>query len=763
MHKFIATLPVLISPVFAQPYVHSVPITAADTPETIVEKAANVVPSRLQFDFLELGFTAFIHFGINTYTGVEWGNGKENPAVFNPSDEFDPDQWCRVAKDAGMKMMVITVKHHDGFCLWPTRYNEAFSVRSAPWKNGKGDVLKPLAAACRKHGLKLGIYLSPADLYQIENPKGLYGNGSKYQPSTIPTDPASFSTDPTKVRADKPASAPVFKFEADDYNRYFLNQLYELLTEYGPVHELWFDGAHPKRKGDQTYMKPEWFKLIRTLAPEALIWGGGDVRWCGNEAGKTRANEWNVLPVAGNMAAGEDRRKEDLGSEKQLVSKSYDVEGQKREINQLMYLVAETNTSLRAGWFWRNEHEQAVRPADDVFDIYERSTGGNSVFLLNITPDKRGLIPDRDVAVLKETGKRIRATYENFSLMKNIAAEEKALVDNDRKTSWKLSGKSGETTFKFPEARRVNRFVVQEDIAQVGERVSSHALDAWVDGAWKEVAAAGNIGFRRILRFATVESDRFRLRILDSRLPAAISATTFHYYDQPLPSLATSQDSTGNVTISAATTRGFSWKPHGQKDTSFAYQIHYTTDGSAPDAKSPVFEKSFAMPDGGTVKAIAIANGKTGPLLEARVGISHSGWKIESASSEHTGHEAAKAIDGDAKTFWHTDWQQSPPHPHTITIDTGKTQILSGFTYLPRQDKAVPDGMIETGEVSHSTDGKTWTAAGSFKFGNLVNDPTQRTFLFGKSADARYVRIVSKTGAAGKPYAGAAEIGLLGK
>lgn len=753
--------PVLISSAMGRPYVHSVPIQKDDTPQEIVEKAANVVPSPRQLAFLDLGFTSFIHFGINTYTGVEWGSGKEKAEMFDPGDTFDTDQWCQAAKSAGMKMMLITVKHHDGFCLWQSRYNDSFSVRSIPWKGGKGDVLKALAASCKKHGLKLGVYLSPADLYQIESSKGLYGNGSKYQASTIPTDPAAFSSEPTKVRADKPANAPVFKVEADDYNRYFMNQLYELLTEYGPVHEVWFDGAHPKTKGGQKYIKEEWFKLIYTLAPQAVIFGGPDVRWCGNEAGKTRATEWNVLPVESDLASGEDRRKEDLGSDQQLSGKRYDVEGKSREAKKLMYLVPETNTSIRAGWFWRNEHEQAVRTADDVFDIYERATGGNSVFLLNLPPDKRGLIADRELAVLKEVGNRIRATYEDFSLMKGISSDQKALVDNNPKTSWKLSAKTGQAVFKFPAKRRVNRFAVQEDIGGTGERVSRHALDAWVNGDWQEVATATNIGHKRILRFPAVETDRLRLRVLDSRLPAVIHSATFHFYDQPLPALTVTTNLQGEVTISSAKTPGFSWKPHGQKDASASFAIRYTIDGSQPDKDSPLFEKPIAMPTGGTVKAAAFSGGKSGPILESRIGLSRADWKIASVSSEQAGHEAAQAIDGNPATFWHTDWDKKTAHPHTLVLDTGKAQKFSGFTYLPRQDKAVPDSMVETGEVSVSVDGKTWSRPEAFKFGNLVNDPAERTFLFAQPQEGRYFRFVSKTGAANKPYAGAAEIGLL--
>ncbi|MES2924690.1 MAG: alpha-L-fucosidase [Verrucomicrobiota bacterium] len=763
--KVLAPAALVCGSVSAQPFVHQVAYDPAkDSPSEIISKAANLVPSSRQLEFLQLGFTAFIHFGINTYTGAEWGSGKEAAELFNPGDTFDPDQWCSVAKEAGMKMMVITVKHHDGFCLWQSRYNDTFSVRAIPWRNGKGDVLRALTDACRKRGLKLGIYLSPADLYQIESPGGYYGNGSKYVSSVIPTQPASFSSEPTKVRADKPSNAPVFTLEADDYNRYFMNQLYELLTEYGPVHEVWFDGATPKSKGGQAYTKTEWFKLIRTLAPNAVIFGGPDVRWCGNEAGKTRDNEWNVLPVANELAAGDDRTQPDLGSDSRLTSKSYDEGGRKHEPTLLNYLVPEINTSIRAGWFWRNEHEQAVRTADDVFDIYERATGGNGVFLLNVPPDRHGRFADRDVAVLKETGRRIRSTYGDLSRMEGVTSDQPALVDGKADTIWQTPGKQVEATFRFSSARRINRFVIGEAVGTVGERVNQHALDAWIDGGWREIASAGNIGFKRILRFPSVETDRFRLRILESRLPAAISGIAFHYYDQPLPSLTREQDAAGNVTLVGPKTQSFSWKPHGQADTSSSFSIHYTVDGSLPTSQSPVFEKRIALPEGGTVKAAAFSNGKSGPVLEARIGIASTDWSVKEVSSEHAGYEGSNAIDGKADTQWHTDWEvKAAVHPYTLVVDTGKTRTVSGFTYLPRQDKRVPDGMVETGEFSLSPDGRQWGKPEPFRFGNLLNDPARRIHLFNKPiANVRYFRFVSKTGAAGKPYAGAAEIGLLG-
>ena len=263
---------------------NTIAITPTDSKELIIEKAAHVIPTKNQLDALRNEFIAFIHFGPNTFTRMEWGNGMEDPKIFDLK-ELDTDQWCKSLKDAGMKMVILTVKHHDGFVLWQSRYTD-HGIMSTNFRNGKGDILRDLSKSCQKYGLKLGLYLSPADLYQIENPKGLYGNLSQYTKRTIPREvPGRPFSNKTK-----------FEFEVDDYNEYFLNQLFEILTEYGPIHEVWFDGAHPKTKGGQKYNYEAWKKLIHTLAPKAVIFGQGDVRWCGNEAGVTRKTEWNVLP-----------------------------------------------------------------------------------------------------------------------------------------------------------------------------------------------------------------------------------------------------------------------------------------------------------------------------------------------------------------------------------------------------------------------------------------------------------------------------------
>lgn len=262
---------------------NTIKVEATDTDEAVMEKAAHVVPTANQLAALRNEFIAFVHFGPNTFTRMEWGTGKEDPKVFDLK-ELDTDQWCEAMKAAGMKMVILTAKHHDGFVLWQSRYTK-HGIMSSGYKGGKGDVMKDLSASCRKYGLKLGVYLSPADLYQIESPDGLYGNLSQYTLRTIPRE----------VPGRPFANKTKFQFMVDDYNEYFLNQLFELLTEYGPISEVWFDGAHPKTKGGQKYNYAAWRELIRTLAPDATIFGREDIRWCGNEAGNTRESEWNVI------------------------------------------------------------------------------------------------------------------------------------------------------------------------------------------------------------------------------------------------------------------------------------------------------------------------------------------------------------------------------------------------------------------------------------------------------------------------------------
>lgn len=702
---------------------NTIRIDERDSKETIIEKAAHVVPSINQLSALRNEFIAFIHFGPNTFTRMEWGNGMEDPSVFDLK-ELDTDQWCRTLKAAGMKMVILTVKHHDGFVLWQSRYT-THGIMSTNFRDGQGDVLRDLSASCQRYGLKLGVYLSPADLYQIENPEGLYGNLSNYTKRVIPRD----------VPGRPFANKTTFEFEVDDYNEYFLNQLFELLTEYGPIHEVWFDGAHPKTKGGQQYNYAAWKALIRTLAPEAVIFGKEDVRWCGNESGKTRDTEWNVIPYQddpSNMNNFPDLTKEDLGSRDKLW-----------EANYLHYQQAETNTSIREGWFYRDDTYQKVRSADDVFDIYERSVGGNSTFLLNIPPNRDGRFSEADVRTLHEVGAWIEATYGQ-NLLKG-AKGPKETLDEEPETYMLLKEGQNELVFSTAKPIKINRFVIQEAIRVHGERIEIHALDVWSNGEWKEVANATNVGYKRILRFPDVSSDRFRLRILSSRARPAIGTVSAHYAPSRPPQLAFRRNVDGMVSIEPLKD-GFSWKPHGEdilENLHVNYQIHYTLDGSEVNAQSPIYDKPIVVKTG-KVRAVAISGDHVGAEANAVFGIVKKDWKILAASSAIGSHGATMAIDAVPESFWQSD-ETGPVQ--FIALDLGQSYALSSFSYTPQHK--TDKGMMEKGVIKISEDGKQWRTMASFEFGNLINDPTTRTHRFKEKFITRYIRVESTVIAGG--------------
>lgn len=701
---------------------NTIAIAANDTHEAIINKAARVVPTPRQYAALKNEFIAFIHFGPNTFTRMEWGNGMEDPRIFN-LQELHTDQWCEAMKSAGMKMVIITVKHHDGFVLWQSRYTQ-HGIMSTPYQNGKGDILKELSASCKKYGLKLGVYLSPADLYQIESPTGLYGNLSEYSKRTIPR----------QVPGRPFANKKTFEVEADDYNEYFMNQLFELLTEYGPIHEVWFDGAHPKRKGGQRYNYLAWKKIIRTLAPQAVIFGKEDIRWCGNEEGRTRDTEWNVIPYQedpNQMNSFPDLRSESPGSRENLYKAKY-----------LHYQQAETNTSIREGWFYRDDVYQKVRSADDVFDIYERAVGGNSTFLLNIPPNREGKFSPADVASLVEAGRRIRETYNN-NLFKRATGPVEVLDGKDN-SFMMLNKDKPQITISLPSAVTINRFMVQEAVAKHGERVEQHALDAWIDNQWKEIAAATNIGYKRILRFQEVTASKFRLRITGSRATPAISAVAAYYFKPRPPRVQITRSATGLVKIEPLRAN-FRWNPHGQDAAKNLYQhldIFYTTDGSDPVTSGIAYTEPFVLP-AGEVKAYATINQDKGTVESRRFGQTPGQWKLMEADSETKNHNARLAFDADPNSYWESD---STGATHHISIDLGSPVLLKGFSYTPQTRHA--KGMIEKGIVKISEDGTQWQTLQSFEFGNLINDPSARVLFFNKDVTTRYIRIES-TGIAG--------------
>ncbi len=708
-------------------YVNTLKINPGISRTELAERAAHIVPTPEQCTALEDGFIAFIHFGPNTFSRREWGTGMEDPRLFNPKT-LDTDQWVRSMKDAGMTKVILTAKHHDGFVLWNSRYT-THGIMSSPFQNGQGDVMRELSRSCKKYGLKLGVYLSPADLYQIESPDGLYGNLSKKTKRTIPR-----QTEGRSLKSD-------IKFEfdgIDDYNEYFLNQLYELLTEYGPIAEVWFDGAHPKRKGGQTYNYTAWKKLIRTLAPEAVIFGREDIRWCGNEGGHTRETEWNIVgynfdPDTANVF--HDMTDTDLGSIDALQKATY-----------LHYQPAEIDTSIREGWFYRDDEDQKSRSADDVFDIYERAIGGNAIFLLNIPPNREGRFSQTDVEVLSETGRRIRETYGN-NLIGN-ADITSVLLDGDINT---CIDASKPIEIKLPAAVTINRFKIQEPVAKYSERIEKVALDAWIDGTWKEISSASSVGFKRIMRFSDVTSDRFRLRVEESRLKPYIADVSAHFHVARPSRLSATRSLDGIVSIGKATD-GFRWN---RKDTDgqlpAGTEIHYTVDGSTPTIESPLYNKPFAL-EYGTIKAMATLNGQTGPILENLFGYVKSEWKILDKAGESNKHNAYSAIDADPTTYWECESCKNA----SITIDLGKNINISGIIYTPQISDN--ESMISRGIIETSADGKTWHNAGTWEFGNLINDPTPRDYRLAKPIQARYLKITTAETTSGTPISKIAEI-----
>lgn len=717
--------------------------------DALSRKAVEAKPHKRQMRWHQDEFIGFVHFGPNTFTGREWGTGKESPTIFDPQ-KLDTDQWCETMVAAGMKKAILTVKHHDGFCLWPTRYT-SHSVASSPWREGKGDVLRDLAASCKKYGLSLGVYLSPADLYQIESENGLYGNGSEYRERTIPR----------AVDGRPFAHEKRFRFVVDDYNEYFLNQLFELLTEYGPVHEVWFDGATPKSKGGQKYSYQLWYRLIRELAPEAVIFGRGpDVRWCGNEAGRTRDTEWNVIPIPVpiDQNTWPDLTADDLGSLPKLraaVAKGA----------TLHYYPAETNTSIRRGWFWRDE-KQHVKSVGEILDIWYRSVGGNSVFLLNIPPNRDGLFAERDVAVLREVGRITKATFaENLAKGATASAstsqkghEAKRALDANHSTCWKpvaqptiFTPTIASFTAEFPGERTFNRVMFQEDIRNHSQRIARFTVEAEIGGRFVEVHRGTTVGYKCIARIKRITSKRVRIRILESRLQPTIS--NFGVFDErvPLTKPILSRTKSGVLSIRCALD---------------GPAIRYTLDGTEPTRESLLYDRPIRLPRGGKVRAVAFEQGsdRTSDVAREDFDICPARWKIMSVTSEQkNGHGAEKAIDGDPSTYWHSRWAPEPDlHPHEIVIDLGETLELVGITYTPTGK----NGTVRSYTV-YGSDALTGTAPAfggplaSGEFANIGNNPVKQIIEFAGPTPTRYLKFVAESEVNGQDFASAAEFGVI--
>jgi alpha-L-fucosidase len=396
-------------------------------------------PTPQQVAWQEAELTMFLHFGMNTFTDREWGEGNEDPKRFDPK-ALDARQWASVAKEAGFKYLILTAKHHDGFCLWPSKYTD-HSVKSSPYKGGSGDVVREFADACRVANIKMGLYLSPWD---------------RHEPSY----------------GDSPA-----------YNRHYVAQLTELLTQYGDVAEVWFDGANgegPNGK-KQEYDWAAFYGTIRKLQPKALIAiSGPDVRWVGNEDGVARETEWSIQDANPTFHPG--------------------------AVGGKVWWPAECDTSIRPGWFWHRAEDEKVKPLDHLLDIYFKSVGRNSVLLLNVPPDDRVLIADPDIRRLREFRSALdRAFADDLTRGKRAT---KGDVPPDAKNGLVQEVDLGRpTTFNIAQT--------QEDIRE-GQHASLYRIEARTEAGWTPVFQGTTIGHKKLDRFPAVTADRVRLTILES-------------------------------------------------------------------------------------------------------------------------------------------------------------------------------------------------------------------------------------------------------
>ncbi len=662
----------------------------------------NPLPSNRQLAWHELEYYAFVHFNMNTFTNMEWGYGNESPELFNPT-ELDCRQWARVCRDAGMKGIILTAKHHDGFCLWPSAYTE-HSVKNSPWKNGQGDVVRELADACEEYGLKFGVYLSPWDRNHPD-----YG---------------------------KP-----------EYLDYFRNQLRELLTNYGEVFEVWFDGANggtgwyggadeERRIDRETYY--DWentYAIVRELQPNACLFSdaGPDIRWVGNEEGWAMETNWAPL-----------RRDEFYpGSPRYVELRSGHEDG-------THWVPAEVDVSIRPGWYYHPSEDHKVKSLPHLLDIYYNSIGRNASFLLNFPVDTRGLIHENDEMQVLKLAETIKADFAN-----NLAKGQKVTASNARgnsskfkagnvndgnsQTSWitddGITNASLEIDFKKPVT--VNRFLVQEDI-RFGQRVKKFKLEALVNGEWQLIDNQTTIGRKRILRFPDVTAEKLKLTIEDAKASPVISNIEVYHAPKVLVEPAITRTKNGMVELKA-----FDEGLH----------IYYTTDGSMPDENSIRYESAFEWKQKGMLKAVAFdpASGKSSPFAEQRFDVVKEKWQLQ----KDYGNNGDRMIDDNPNTAWVTGEKA----PVDVIIDLGEHLDIAGFTYLPDQGRGNP-GIIFQYEFSVGTDGKNWKVVSAGEFSNIKNSPVLQEKKF-TPVSGNFIKFRALSPAEENGRMGIAELGLI--
>ena len=665
-------------------------------------KPFGVLPTDRQMLWHDTEFYGFMHFTINTFTDKEWGFGDESPEMFNPT-AFDAEQIAQTCKNAGMKGLILTTKHHDGFCLWPTK-TTGHNISNSPYKEGKGDIVKEISEACRKHGLKFGVYLSPWDR-----------NNANYG--------------------------------TPKYIELFREQLRELLTNYGDVFEVWFDGANggtgyyggtnEERKIDRlTYY--DWentWKLVRALQPNAALFSdlGPDTRWVGTEAGYSGDPCWHRFTPKGRKegdppANGQSRYWESLNGHR---------EGEQ-------WIPAEVDVSIRPGWFYHKHEDDKVKTLDHLLQIYYKSVGHGATLLLNLPPDRRGIIHENDVKALEKFREVLDQTFKTDLTKKatitasNTRGNTKKysaenVLDNDQETYWTTDDEitSADLVIEFSEETAFNVVNIREYI-KLGQRIWGWELDRWENGAWVTFAKGESIGHRRLWRGPLQVTTKLRIRITEAPVSPILSKVSVHQEPISLKSPKIIRDKDGIVTI---TSKG---------------QVYYTTDGTEPAEPLQTYNLPFSYQGGGMVKAKMYYKGQWSETATINFSQSKNKWKVVDTKNESN---VGKAIDENPRSVW-----KSTDGKNQIVIDMGEVLQVQAFTMLPHH-AGLNEGLPTHYEFYLSQDNKTWELVSKGEFSNIINNPVKQHIGLKEKQPARYFKFKA-TKLAKENQAMLAEIGI---